>query len=96
MTLLNLDNLASIQRRIPQLEKAYAKMVGMSVYEFCCQAMGVDVLSESKRAAVKVASVPITAGGGAFRLQTSFAHASGRIRFSGEPHSSRAVWARQH
>lgn len=64
MTLLDLDNLASIEQRIPQLEQTYAETVGMPVYEFCCHAAHVTPKSAEERRAITVASVPVTAGGG--------------------------------
>lgn len=64
MTLLNESNLASITARIPVLEERYRRLTGKSPLEIGCYASGTTLPSAASLGALKVASVPVTAGGG--------------------------------
>jgi pyrrolysine biosynthesis protein PylD len=64
MTLLNESNLASITARIPVLEERYRKLTGKSLLEIGCYASGTTIPSAASLSTLKVASVPVTAGGG--------------------------------
>lgn len=64
MTLLNESNLRSITVRIPILNSRYQRITGKTVYEIGCHAAGVEPMPMSERRSLKVASVPVTAGGG--------------------------------
>lgn len=64
MTLLVPSDLDSVEARLPVADERCRALTGRSVYEVGCIAADVEPMSADEMAGLRVAAVPVTAGGG--------------------------------